>query len=272
MRQRILWQSVLPKDISDLTREANVIWDGLSRHAKMVARPDTEVVLGNLEKNLREFTTTFGAMVNSVFLVERIIQAEEEGFDAVVVGCNGDNGVKEARSAVDIPVVGLTESSVMMAKMYGFRSAVVTIRDSWVQPIESRAYSYGAREGLIDYKPVRYFEMNYEDLIDCFKGKSDRLIVKFEEVAQGCIKDGADVIINGCALTGPAFSLLKYTHVTNTGVPVIDCTAVAIKFGEIMVDLRRSLGMVKSKNRASIYRTPEKEKLEEFKGLFAKIS
>jgi allantoin racemase len=272
MGLKILWQSVLPKDISWLTKEANVLWEGLLRHAKMVARPDSEIILGNLEKNLKEFTTTFFSTVNSVFLVEKIIQAEKEGFDAVVVGCNGDSGVKEARSAVDIPVVGLTESSVTLAKMYGFKSAVVTIRDTWVQPIESRIYSYEAREGLIDCKPVRYFDMIYDELINCFKGEKNELIGKFEEVARECIKDGADVIINGCALTGPAFSLAGYNEVPGTGVPIIDCTAVGIKFAEIMVDLRRNLGMMKSRSKTSIFRTPEKGKLDEFRSLIGKIS
>lgn len=271
MGLRILWQSILPRDIPEFTKEASILWEGLLKHAKKIARPDTDVILGHLEKSLKDVTTPYVAMVNNVFLIEKIIQAAQEGFDAVVVGCNGDSGVKEARSAVDIPVVGLTESSVMLAKMYGFKSAIITIRDTWVQPIESKIYLYGVRECLIDYKPVRYFDMNYAELISCFKGEKNGIVGKFEEVARECIKDGADVIINGCAFTGPAFSLLGYTQVPGTGVPIIDSTAVGIKFAEVLADLKRNFGMIKSRSRTSIYRTPEKEKLDEIKKWIGKI-
>lgn len=270
MGLRILWQSVMPKEIPELGKEANILWEGLLKHAKMIARPDTEVTLGNLEKSLREFTIPYVAMVNNVFLIEKIIQAEKDGFDAVIIGCCGDGGVEEARSAVDIPVVGLTEASVMLAKMYGFKPAMVTIRDTWVQPMESKIDSYGVRESFIDCKPVRYFDMSYGELINCFRGEK-RLIEQFEEVARECIKDGADVIINGCAFTGPAFTLLGYTQVPGTGVPIIDCTAVGIKFAEILADLKRNLGMMKSRSKTSMRRTPEKKKLDEIKALVGKI-
>jgi allantoin racemase len=52
-------------------------------------------------------------------LFESIMVSEEQGYDAVIVGCLYDPGVRVARELVDIPVVGPLEASFQTAAYYG---------------------------------------------------------------------------------------------------------------------------------------------------------
>jgi len=52
---------------------------------------------------------------------------EDEGYDAVVVSCAGDPGVREAREVLKIPVVGAGEASAGIALTLGERIGVLGI-------------------------------------------------------------------------------------------------------------------------------------------------
>lgn len=63
----------------------------------------------------------------SEYLVVRAVEeAAKEGFDAVIVGCCFDPGVRVARSEVDIPVVGALEACLQLAPFYGRDFAMIT--------------------------------------------------------------------------------------------------------------------------------------------------
>ena len=68
---------------------------------------------------------TMAAGVPKVVAMAR--QMYEEGFDAIIVSCAGDPGVREARSAVPIPVVGGGESTASLAQFYGGKAGTVGI-------------------------------------------------------------------------------------------------------------------------------------------------
>ncbi len=85
-------------------------------------------------------------------------------------------------------------------------------------------------------------------------------IPRFEKAALSCIADGADVILVGCAYFGPLLRRAGYTHVADTGVPVVDSATVAIKYLEAMMEIARITGLTKSMGPA--FRTPDRDKVE----------
>ena len=72
---------------------------------KQVARPDTDVHWNWIKRSAYMLTEAYLEMLNNVAVLEEVIAAEEQGFDAVVLGCGNDPALKEARQAVDIPVL-----------------------------------------------------------------------------------------------------------------------------------------------------------------------
>ncbi|QPC42903.1 hypothetical protein HW532_09505 [Kaustia mangrovi] len=79
-------------------------------------------------------------------------------------------------------------------------------------------------------------------------------------MARACIDDGAEVILVGCGYYGPILRTAGYTEIPGTGVPVVDCSAVALKQAECMADLALTTGLVKSER--CYFRPPPRDALD----------
>lgn len=242
---RIALQHVEPKEI-ELIPQANVMWESIEVFIKKIVRSDTEVTQRWLDKGTIIIPNFYFEMYNNTSIVEGVIQAEQEGYDAVVIGCACDPGLQESRSVVNIPVIGIAESSYCIASMLGQRSAVVTVFKELIPGMERTLRVYGFENRVIRNKPIRSWESTWDECVEQFTDPHKSCIPKFDAVARECVKDGADVIINGCCWTSPAFTLAGYSQVKDTGVPVISPLAIGLKMAEALVDLQKNAGLTKS--------------------------
>jgi len=258
MGLKIAWQNVVPHNL-DIIPEYEVILEGLKKMAKMVVGPDTEVTIRPLYRCSQLPLNPYFASLTSAEVVEGVIQAAKEGYDAIMIGCYLDPGLPMARTAVNIPVTGPSISSMLLAQLIGRRFACVTIAPEVIPMLEQNLRLYGLEDCAIRHRPIRAFSINWDDLVECYRGNGEPFITQFEKVAIDCINDGADVIITGCAWVGPAFTLLNYRSVSETKVPVIDCAAAGLMMTELMAHLHKRLGIGKSQAITSLYRSPEEE-------------
>lgn len=275
METNILWQydSTFEQTGGGSTGEnKELILSSMLEFARSVARPTTNIVMNFPD---RAIGTHFAGYMRynrallSVEILERIKQAEEDGFDAAFPGvCYGEFFLQEARQAVTMPVVGPAESAMTVAQFLGARFAVVTLATEDVfaagpvfghNVVEQNLRLLGWEDRAIRTKPVRPFSPPLGPLlVDAYQGRPERLIEEFEKHALACVRDGADVVICGCMPYGTALSKVGYTEVANTGVPVVTPLPAMIKLAESMVDLRRTIGLTKSEAVVSPYRsTPE---------------
>jgi allantoin racemase len=275
MGLRILMQSVTVEELRTITEnipgrpDQHVCNEGMFRMAKKVIRPDTEINLGYLDKHSGSVIYRYPAAVNDISIVNKIIEAEEKGYDAVLTNAFIDCGLQEAREAVNIPVVGPCESSMLVAQLVGRKFAVVTVRRDLISPIEELLHRYGWEDRAIRNKPVRHIEPWYWDaMIACYQGKPDKLIAYFEEIAMECINDGADSVIMGCFPASAALTSAGYRRIGATGVPFICPAATALKIAEMMADLRHSIGLTKTEASAGPYRTLPREMLAQIRKNF----
>jgi len=259
---KILWQNISREEY---ILDAGVVWGGLQRAAKKVARADTQVTLSHVEKNVWYPMFPYLEMLNDTMMIDKIIKAEKQGYDAAIIGCFGDPGLQEARGVVEMPVTGAGESGMLVAQLLGNKFACVAPGPGWVPVFEANIRRYGFGERAIKNRPVRQFDLACEmpALIDAYHGKPDRLITLFETEALKCIEDGADVVVAACCYVAPLFSLIGYREVANTGVPVVDPAVAALKLAEILADLRNTTGVAKSKCPTSLYATPPKDMLDQ---------
>ena len=70
------------------------------------ARADTELVVTNIKDGPPNIDFYYSKHILELRIFEEVMRAEEQGFDAVIVGCCYDPGVRAARELVDIPVIG----------------------------------------------------------------------------------------------------------------------------------------------------------------------
>ena len=264
---RILWQDVFP-EVHPQIPDLFLVWDAIKEAAKKTVRPDTEVTLNHVDKFCGSPTLAYLEMLNKTTMVDNVIKAEREGYDAAMMGCCGDPGLLEARQAVSIPVTAPSESAMLLAQKLGCKFAFVTVGQEGIPATEALIYAYGFADRAITYRPIRYFEC-WDVMFECLKsGRPNKLIADFEKVAMECIDDGADIIIAGCAYLGAVFTKFGYNQVGDTGVPVIDPSVIALKMAETLADLQKNIGLRRSTSLTSIYSPAPREMLDEARIVF----
>lgn len=165
--------------------------------------------------------------------LERIVAAEREGVDAVVIDCMRDPGLGSARELVSIPVVGVAEATMHVASMLGHMFSVVTVLDRLVPAFENLAKVYGLRDKLAS---VRSVEIPVLSLAE----DGERLLhALIEQSVRAIEDDGAHAIVFGCTgMIGFAEDVGEgLTAKGYEGVPTIDPIPTGVRVAQALVDL-----------------------------------
>jgi allantoin racemase len=207
-----------------------------------MARPGTQITakiptVGMTDPDLIVYPGARSVNDNSG-LVKSMVEAEKEGADAIVVNCWFDPGVSTAKQLIDIPVVGVCETSLHLASTMGSKFAVVTSQPEFIPTMEEQIYHYRMNPRVIAQKPVRATKLGIaEEFESILNGNYEPVCKDFIEIARGCIEDEAEVIICGCALLAPLLTLGGLNDID--GVPVLNPVSIGIKWAEMLVDLKR---------------------------------
>lgn len=194
--------------------------------------------------------SAYDKMLAAPDTVAKIIAAEAEGVDAVVLDCMEDPGLCAGREAVSIPVLGPCESAMNIACMLGHRFSMLSISRSMGMHFENQARVYGAWD---KYASTRSIDIPVQQLgSDCA-----RLREALSEQARLAITlDKADTVVIGCTgIVGLAGWLQNDLHSQGFDVPVIDPIPVTIKLAKTLVEC----GLSHSK---TAYPTPKRLQAE----------
>lgn len=214
------------------------------RELKAAARPDVEITVVSLEKGPASIESMYEEEVAAPWILQKVKEAEEKGFDAVIIDCMGDPALEAAREIVSIPVVGPCESSMMIASMLGDKFSVVTILKRLVPLFWRKVKSYGLEGKTASVRSIEVPVLELEEKREEVKAALLR------ESKKAIEEDGADVIILGCTgLIGMAEELKE-----SLGVPVVDPGTTPLKVAEILVDLKLSQSKV-------VYSEPPKKEI-----------
>jgi len=184
--------------------------------------------------------------------LERVMQAERDGCDAVFISCNLDIGLYEARSLVDIPVTATLESAALVAHMMAARYSLITVdhQNGMIQRMMLRQYGLDGR--LASHRPIG---IDANDLYPDRTPEEDVFRVAVD-VARRCVEeDGAELIIAGCTHIGSVLSSRMDRTLAAIGVPVLDGMVTGFKMAEMMADACRLTGLPGA-SRAGYFRHP----------------
>ena len=240
---KIAFQQVMASEVGDkwVTNYNNM----LRKNIDLVRSKDTEVIFQTLKRGINRFEAMFFSYLNLLGyreILEGIIQAEKDGFDAVMICCFFDPVLKEARQAVDCPVLGAAESSMLMATMMGAKFGVVTISPEAAFDMEQNVAKCGLSSRAVSIKPINSTpreQMNI--LVDAHEG-----IEAFKRVGRGLIKEGAEILIPGCMVMAPGLRIAPGCEEFPDGlkdvdgVPVMDVVGTLVLITEMMVRLKKS--------------------------------
>ncbi|MSP05849.1 MAG: racemase [Acetobacteraceae bacterium] len=238
--------------------------DAMASHAKKILRSDTELVLhgqmrgtypGNYPGDDIGYGYTYWIHGNQWIAAAR--QAERENFDAYAMCTLPNPMLREARAMLDIPVVGLGETVFHTATMYGQNFGVFVFIDRMVPLYKEQMRMYGLDNRCAAIRPSG---LVFKDVLAGFS-EPGPVIDRFLEAARKMIReDGADVIIAGEV---PMNMLLARNGITRVDdVPIMDSFAITLKMTELMVDLKRTTGILPSRH-GWMNSVPSQERLDQ---------
>lgn len=221
--------------------------------------PYTALITANLEKvkangteivnryvsHVRRATDTaiaYPTLLNKVDIVAQIVTLAEEGVDGVFVACSGDPGVDEARTLVDIPVVGPMEATFGLVCGYGRRFGIVTVADlTWSAHMKDMVDAYGIASRFVGLRTLEIptavvFTKGFEEPQMVGKEIAARALELVED-------EGAESIIMGSAGLSTFASACGLFQVEPYSVPIFDTMCVGLKMAELRVDLQQRLGV-----------------------------
>jgi len=240
---KLAWINLLPKETkTEIGLDFNPVWAGFESYFQRITkqRPETQIQIYYPEKSSWTVHFPYIEFLNNRWFIEAGWKAEKEGCDGVIVGAATDTGLQYLKEIFSIPVVGITESACHLACVLGAKFAGITVFRRLIPPKANLVRYYGLENRAIQ-NPIRSCELTGEDIEGLFDKSvmESRIKPKFEAVARECIKEGAEIIICDDAWLAPALSYFEYFRVADTGVPVVDASAAAIKLAETLVDLKK---------------------------------
>jgi allantoin racemase len=204
-----------------------------------VAADDTTVTHVSLDRGPASIEGEFEEALAIPDTLAKILDAERDGADAIVIDCMGDPGLAAGREAVDALVVGPCQTGMHVAALLAHNFSVVTVLDSLVAYFENLAIRYGLKDKLVSVRSVGIPVLELEEDFD----RLNRALL--DESIKAIEEDGAHAIIFGCTgMKGCATELASGLARSGYGdVPVIDPVLTAFKVAEALA----GLGLTQSK-------------------------
>jgi allantoin racemase len=197
------------------------------------ASPDTQLTITHLTGCPPDIDYFYSKHLVELAVFERVMRAEEEGFDAVIVGCCYDPGVRVARELVDIPVIGTMEASMQMAPNFAHSYTIVTDHHKAAPYIDDYARTSGLGGNC---RGVRTIEWFVRDMIN----DTDSVAKDTIETSRRVIAETrSEMIVMGCTIVAACYQ--SYLMQGNSGpeFTILNPNLMALKMAETMADLKQ---------------------------------
>jgi allantoin racemase len=184
-------------------------------------------------------------LLDTAEVLENGLRAEREGYDAFLIGNVFEPGLHALREVLNIPVLGLLESSVHLACLMGASFSIVNVNPKFTRKVSENIASTGLQSRLVSVDEMRVergqvLDRAFEDKTVC-----DQVVAQFSEAARVGIAKGAETVIpaGGIVMTILAFAGVHQVD----GVPIVNGLIALMKFAEMAVRIRQLTGVFTSK-------------------------
>lgn len=200
-----------------------------------------------------------------VVAVRNAMQAAADGCDVFVIGHFQEPCLAEARAAVDIPVVGLGEATMLWAAQLGRRFGLISVDDVFEVIHLEQAERLNMGDRLVG---VRALNATLEEFRRAFAdepGAYQLLKDRFAQAAAELVDQGADVVISAGGLHGTLS--LGDPDVMLDGTPLVNCVAVGLDWAVMTERLQFTTGLRPSRRAA--YRLATAQARDDFRQVLA---
>ncbi len=178
-------------------------------------------------------------------ILENGLRAERDGYDAFLIGNVFEPGLHALREALNIPVLGLCESSVHLACLMGASFSIVNVNPKFTRRIVENIAATGLSSRLVSIDEMQIergqvLDRAFED--DAVRAK---IIDQFMTAARQGAAKGAEVIIPA---GGIVMTILAHAGIFAVDrAPVVNGLIALLKIAELAVQVRRLTGTFTSK-------------------------
>ena len=164
-----------------------------------------------------------------VLVAQRMVQAEQQGYDACIPYGMNDFGMEIARSSCQIPIVGQTQAAYCTAAMMTQRMGIIGYVSSGNGHFRRQLREYGFEHLCVGMGAV---EMENSEMPESPKELFDRFVSEGKRLVQ----DGAEVIVcHGMSMCPMEFKADDFAE--GIGAPVLEGMGCAVAMAEAWVTL-----------------------------------
>ena len=210
---------ILPVLKDDANEERN------RKELSLLKGPNLTFEVRSLPHGPASIESEFDDRMASPWILDEVVKARQEDFDAIFVSCMGDVAINAARELTKTPVVAPLQTCLAVASTLGDRTGVVTVVKNLVPVLYRKAREYGFDKNLAGLRsieiPVLKLEKDRRRVVQALISESSELVEK----------NHTDSIILGCTgLLGVAKEVQD-----RIDVPVLDPVPVSVRFAEMLV-------------------------------------
>ncbi|MFW9844404.1 MAG: aspartate/glutamate racemase family protein [Candidatus Thorarchaeota archaeon] len=197
-----------------------------------IARQGTRVTVEEVGEGPLSIESEIEAYMSvGPFLKWLFVRRKDNKFDAIIIGCAGDPGLRAVRELMDIPVIGPAESAYHIACMVADRFSVISPMQAGgvntADDLVARTREMGLHSRLAS---VEFVEM---PIVDMWSEDATVVIKQTKKAIDKAKENGAGAIVLGCMSMAFRTAGTKW----DAGIPVINPLAAAIKVAESFVDM-----------------------------------
>lgn len=172
-------------------------------------------------------------------ILDNALEAERQGYAAFVIGSFSEPFVREIRSAIDIPVVSLTETALLVGCSLGKYLAPISNAPTVAWMTKMSIEAHGLQSRVLEVTAIDP-PLDEPALAAGYQNPAP-IIAAFTRAAERAVAAGADVII-------PAEGVLAQLLVINgvkaiAGAPVLDVFGAAWSYAQMMMRLWARSGL-----------------------------
>lgn len=190
---------------------------------------------------------------------ESCIEAEKNGFDAVIVGCCYDPGVRVARELVDIPVIGPLEATMQIAPYYGHDYVLVTDHHKAIPYLRDMVRLYGEDAHCLSVACIDWW---VTEMIQDTAGVAQDAIQAATEIRQ---RVGAEVAILGCTIISASYEMEVLSGKKARDMAILNPNTASLKIAQALGELKQqgAYGI----SRKAYYQSLKDRNAEEFESV-----
>lgn len=189
---------------------------------------DTQISVDCIEYGPNSIESNSDEVLAGIQLTRQCIQAEREGFDAVVVYCFSDLAIDAIRENVAIPVIGPGEVAIAAADMISNRFAVITTVEENIPRTERRLMKNKiAAEKMTSVRGLNIPVVELRENPNATKKYLEKVC------AEAIQEERVDTVMLGCLGLAQYGDFIREKY----GVQVIDPAFTAVAYAEMCARL-----------------------------------